>query len=406
MAWVAKTKILVLALVVAAVPATAYKIGSSVPLKRFPDLHESITEIAGKCRVGEERPANCLSRFNDALGRVRWRQRNNRNNDSYASRWPDDPTRMLDSNIIIKAGWGLQFEHCAKAIRRGRTIDRAGFMCSSHFGQLQFLHAQSRPEDRTEDSPENHRDPAITRSIILAWARFAYRAATDPSFRAQDYCGTVNDLEHESLRTALRFSSDRLCNDRASAGRRPSGRYRAWRVGTFFGLRCPGLRSFLKEWPCLDRAGYYDDARAELGARGAILHLIQDSYSQSHVARTPEGEPVPPPRGDPVRNDFSPRVVCRAPRAYHDYEQQNQRTDEDPRKDPHGVADYAPELHESCNDPLREVDDIITASAVAIYYLDRPDAEAFNTYLANCVFPDPAESARRRQLGRRCTDPA
>jgi hypothetical protein len=45
---------------------------------------------------------------------------------------------------------------------------------------------------------------------------------------------------------------------------------------------------------------------------------------------------------------------------------------------------------------------MITASAVALHYLDRSDPEAFDRYLANCVFPGPAQSAERPRLGPNC----
>jgi hypothetical protein len=376
MSWTRIVKIFAVIAAVAA-PAAAYEIGSGIPVpKRYWNLHETFTTIAGECvRPNGGVPSDCSSRFAEVKGRARRRQARPENIDSYASRWPDDPMRLLDGAWRAKAGYGLQFKACKNAFKGGASenasIDQAGLLCSSHFGQLQFLHAQSRPQDREENTSKDHRDPAITRRNILAWARFAYRAATDPTFRDRNYCQAVAEIQEARVETALRFADVDRCRDRTVNGKEGPVRYLEWRVGTLFGQRCKYLwvESF-----CWDQTEPFDDETARYGARGAILHLIQDSYSQSHAARLPVGEGGPEPLGP-----FTARVVCLPPLAYYDYSQQNKR---------HEDADVRPRLHSSCNDPAsRTVDDVITASAVALYYLDNPDLGRFETYLATRVFP-------------------
>lgn len=376
MSFLVRTRILAVAIVVAAMPAAAYEIGSGIPIpKQYWNLHETFTTVADECvRNSDGVPQNCAYRFANAIDRARQRQADPENIDSYASRWSDDPMRLLDGSWGAKFGYGRQFKACKNAFPAGShgdvAIDEAGLLCSSHFGRLQFLHAQSRPQDRREDMPEHHRDPAITRRNILAWARFAYRAATELTYRSGSYCDSVAAIQEEGVRTALTFAGPARCRDRTVSGKGRPVRYLGWRVGTLFGQRCtyPWTESF-----CWDQTELVDDETARYGARGALLHLIQDSYSQSHAARLGVGERDPGPSGE-----FSARVVCTAPVAYYDYGQQNKR---------HGDADVRPTLHPSCNDPARAVDDVITASAVAIYYLDNLNLSAFETYLATRVFP-------------------
>lgn len=368
-------------LIAVAVPAAAYQIGSNVPKARFYDLHETFTAVAQNClRRGQERPQDCSSLFGQISGLTKIQERRDYESLQYASRWPDDPTRMLE-RYPSKIAIGVQLDSdCRRAFGNGRAIDSAGLLCSSHFGRLQFMHAQARQEDGGK--------PAMTRENILAWADFAYRAATEPAFRAAGYCETVErEVSHLPLRQALTFDDRALCKDRPKKlfGLFRIGTYPAWTVRTFFALQCPNP---VQQQTCWERTEEYGDASARRAAIGALLHLVQDSYSQSHVARVPEGASLPGPRGP-----FMAQVVCRPPSDYYDYEIQNQdRPDNkgETSKDPHALADRRPELHtESCGDPNRKVDDVLTASAAVLHFvqLPAPDPVAFRRYLATRVFP-------------------
>jgi hypothetical protein len=342
------------------------QIGSSVPGKKAWNLHETFTAIARDCVTAARPnlPRNCVQLFPQIRERTRQEQ-DQSNVEAYSARWPDDPTRMLDGSRG-KIRFGLQFlRECRDALERGPAIDRVGLLCSSHFGRLQFLHAQASAEDRN--------DPARTRDRILAWAMFAYRAATDPSFRRTNYCDAVAAWPDANLRTSLSFSDRTFCTDRP--------RFPAWTVGTMFGLRCSSLLSDT----CRLQTGEEGEARAEQGARGAVLHVIQDSFSQSHVARVPRGRLASGPRGP-----FEARVVCRPPVYFFDYLIQNLPTPNDLGQmpdEPHAVADQRPVLDDSCSEPNHATDDVLTATAVALYYLDRPDPARFRAYLETRVFP-------------------
>jgi hypothetical protein len=365
-----------------AVPAAAYQIGTNLPpLAEYLDLHESFTAVARECLGGgSERPVDCGSLLNKANSSSRVRNPKPENREEYASRWPDDPTRMLEGHPS-KIRIGLQLnDDCKTALGRGRAVDVAGLLCSGHYGRLQFIHAQASKEDA--------RDTALTRRIILSWARFAYRAATEKEFRDSNYCEALKRKgTDEALRARLSFSSEYWCERRRKTfwGIPLWGHYSPWTVRTLFALQCSNP---VQEKICWERGGKHGDETARMAAIGALLHLVQDSYSQAHVARVPEGKAAPGPRGP-----FAPLVVCSRPSLYYDYEVQNlpMRDDEgNITEDPHGKADFPPTLDRSCKDlRTRSVDDIITASAVVLYYVHpgRKNETEFMTYLENRVFP-------------------
>jgi len=380
-----------------ATPAGAYQIGSHSRLAPLYDLHESFTAAARRCLgAGDRRPEDCSALVEQASRASTKHQATPANTEEYASRWADDPTRMLDRPFSqIRIGAQLATD-CRRALGSDRSIDLVGLLCSGHYGRLQFIHAQARSEDG--------RNMAITRRNILAWADFAYLAATGERFRSTPFCDALPlaTPDGRGLREALSFSDESFCTRRRV---RVFGvsvrRYEPWTVRTLFALQCSNP---ILERRCSERIDAYGDETARIAAIGALLHLVQDSYSQSHVARVPEGERTAGPRGP-----FLPGVVCRAPSAYYDYQEQNLHEPNDNQEivdDPHGAADLPPRLHESCKDPLRQVDDLVTASAAVLFFTRpgrAPDPQGFRRYLESCVFPD-AETLRRRGPHSRCFD--
>jgi hypothetical protein len=359
-----------------AVPAAAYQIGSGSIAKKGFDLHETFTALARTClSAGLAQGVGCTSLFPEVSQKSMQMKAKASNSEPYASRWPDDPTRMLDRDPS-KIRFGAQlFDDCESALGGGgAAIDQAGLLCSSHYGRLQFMHAQATANDQ---------NPADTRRKMLAWAMFAYRAATDPSFRSTGYCQAVAATADAGLKAALTLGDQSLCEDRRVKilGLFPK-RYNGWKVGTLFALHCPNP---LQEKACWERTGDYGDETARMAARGALLHLIQDSFSQAHAVRVNPGERAPGPRGP-----FEAKIVCRAPTLFYDYIVQNRPMPDDRGQtvdDPHAAADFPPTLDGSCLVPKPEVDDIITASAMVLHYVDHPDARAFETYMRTRVFP-------------------
>lgn len=372
-------------------PSFAYEIGSGSRAKKSHNLHETMTKAARECvdsYQGRE-PVNCEHLLEQAIERAeRTPKAYAIGSEPYAARWPDDPLRMLDKNPSkLRFGAKLATE-CERALKRGPAINNVGLLCASHFGRLQFMHAQVLSFDA--GGPRN------PRALILAWAEFAFDAATSPAFRAENYCAAVKKIEDPQLKTALTFSEETWCDEDREGF---LGTYDAWRISTLFAFTC---RNPLQEYTCKLPEREADlDRVAALAARGAVLHLIQDSFSQSHVARVPEGS-VPPG----ARGPFTARIVCRPPAAWYDYNVQNLLIPDDlggpivdAKKnviDKHGAADGKPEIDISCVDPARVVDDPITASAKALWFMDqarRPGADQasirreFRDYMASRVFP-------------------
>jgi hypothetical protein len=228
-----------------------------------------------------------------------------------AVRWPDDPTRQISATGLGKIAVNLGAERCKKHVGPGKPF--GGLMCNSHYGALQFLHAM-RP--------------------------VAGEAGYCAYFRSQS----------PALAEAFAPPGFPYCDDRTEDGKS----YKAWRVHTLFTLEC---RNPFTSTKCSELTG---DAAADLArkrAAGALLHLIQDSFSQSHTAR---GGAFP-------AGPYSARVVCLPVREYYDYAQNS---------GVHSAADKAPTFDlAGCADG--PVADPITASAQMLWLIEQranPDA--------------------------------
>lgn len=346
--------------------ALASEIGSggSIEEARGFNIHETITDLALECvERSEGRPEDCSDLHSEIAARAEQNRPEETLTLAYATRWPDDPLRILDQTITqIRFGLPL-LEGCKTALSNGDAINRTGLLCASHFGKLQFFHAMMAP-DAPESFPEQ-------RNLVLSWADFAFRASTDEGFANQDYCETVDSLSDEHLKDALAFddtsSPQSFCKER----KHPVFRwikYPPWQVASLFAFSC-------EEPINMSTCGVEPDIVARQAAEGAILHLIQDSYSQSHASRRTSGDVLA------AKGPFVPLVVCAPVRHFYVYQ------DQVGESDTHKPADKLPEIDPSCLAPNRAVDDVITASANAIYFLRKSDADGFATYLSSRVFP-------------------
>ena len=211
------------------------------------------------------------------------------------------------------------------------------------------------------------------RALILAWAELAFKASTDAEFANLDYCSTVSSLENTDLKAALTFDNAEQSESFCSERRHPVyfwKTYKPWKVSTLFAFSC-------EEPINLNTCGVVSDVLAQQAAAGAILHLIQDSYSQSHASRSVDGAVLPP------TGPFKARVVCAPARAFYVYQEQTGGEDR------HKPADASPMLDGSCTAEGRQVDDVITASAMTVHFIRTSDLSGFNDYLSSRVFPTP-----------------
>lgn len=327
---------------------SASEIGSSNPVRATWDVHETISLIATRCADVPVKPETCNPGPRSILDLVEQSEGKSNSSESdhyfaHAARWSDDPLRMLDHKLSTALLGATLWNKCKRANTDGPKLDQRGLLCASHFGPLQFAHAQ---DDIPNGKPEDPAALAHSQTKILQWARFAFRAATAPSFAATPLCTAINDPAFKDIASSLALGKTSRCE-----GKHP------YTVATLFSWRCPTF-SF---GHCDDLSQRYGLAYARQGASGAILHLIQDSYSQSHAARLPPGvAPVD------ARRVFPALSACQRIATFYDYNAQK-----DERSETHGNADKPPLIDSSCFVTGRDVDDVVTATARAIWLLQR-----------------------------------
>lgn len=305
-------------------------------------VHEAFTLLAERCRTEADasQPRDCL-RYADEVSRWTGRRADN----SYdplqrAVRWADDPLRQLGSATgVLRYGRSMT-SSCPRIVRETIAIDRMSLTCASHFGPLQFFHAMTSASRETAEQ---------TRARILDWSDLLYRLALGQVPMSTNICSYFR-ANPSNISPSFTFDDPAICTP-GSPGE--------WTFAVFFGQECDSATNTTN----CDRVS---EEQAMAAVRGALLHVIQDSYSQSHAAR---GRPL-------SSGGYRPRVVCRLPNSFYNYLGQAG----------HGDADSLPEFDQTCG-PGAEADDVITASAMALHFLGRrADPGEFNCYLQARVF--------------------
>jgi len=305
-------------------------------------VHEAFTLLAERCRTeaGAAQPRDCL-RYADEAGRLTGR----RPDSDEASlqrgvRWADDPLRQLSSAAgVLRYGRSMT-SSCPRVVRETQAIDRMSLTCASHFGPLQFLHAMTSANSETAEQ---------TRARILDWADLLYRLALGQVPMSANVCSYFR-ADPSDISPSFTFDDQAICTP---------GNPNEWTFAVLFGQECDSATNSTN----CDRVS---EAQAMAAVRGALMHVIQDSYSQSHATR---GRPA-------STGGYRPRVVCRLPASFYNYLGQAG----------HGDADSLPEFDQTCGEGA-EADDVITASAMALHFLGRrADPGEFNCYLQARVF--------------------
>lgn len=315
----------------------------------LPRVHEAITEAARQCFEAARRqgaaPADCRTSRSDVarLSKLQW----SLTNEQREVRWPDDPRREIKSFGVGRSGLNGKLGRCGKKIeKRGRRLHRIALFCASHYGDLQFLHAMKSTAAE---------DVADTREKILAWARFTYEVASEQVKDNEAYCNQFGGSK-AAIGAAMVPVEFPYCGTTE----------RAWTVGEFFSFRCGSL--FL--WKSCAVLG--GEGLVKTTATGALLHMVQDSYSQSHARRA---SPVP----READGSLKALVSCAKPIGYEVYDEVSMRG--------HAAADEVPQWNSDCDDERRSADDVITASAMVMYHLDRRSpTEEIVEYLERRVF--------------------
>jgi len=317
-------------------------------------VHERLTRLAELCleRSSSRMPTDCDARTIPA-GRTMggWR-----NDLTLSSRWADDPTRQIGGlsgiKFAISAG-----RNCRTWFRGGDGSDApyGGLLCSSHYGPLQFWHAMRSSE--TESAAE-------TRAKMLEWVDVTYRVATGRISETEGYCSYFRS--RPAIARAMVPDNFPYCAPRPGLQNDGAG-YQAWRVLTLFSMRCSNP---ISSTTCTEIVGSGGTALARRNARGALLHIVQDSFSQSHAVR---GSAV-------TGRHFGARIVCLPITSFHFYTAQVASGVD------HGSADKYPTVDGATCGPGRLIDDPVTASAVMLWHVNtNSDPEVVQAYFRDRV---------------------
>lgn len=311
----------VCALVIAA-PIGAYDISPKGP------IHERITRLAELCYLAHQETGRCPNLTARALKNTDW----DKGTYSEAVRWPDDPGDQVNVHGAVRFALDVGLGRCIDKLAPGKPW--AGLMCNSHFGRFQFFHAMASAPGE---------DPVRTRALILAWARTAFRIATGKIAADADFCRTMR-AEGEPMASIFAPADFPYCGD---------GKDPAWQIRSLFTQRCHNPKS---STDCDFAPAARADALTRRNAIGALLHVIEDSYSRSHTLR------------DPVtsRDPYSPPTITCAPvRSFYLYA--------DNKKD-HAKADALPDFAPNC-DGSSPILDPVTASARMLRFVETGDEE-------------------------------
>lgn len=339
-------------------PASAYLV--------YPDrpVHEAMTHLSYECWEADRNRESfdCRAYYNQ-LSRASWYWPvRDFTPEQKASSWPDDPMREIAPLTIAR--WGFAIKVLCPSLRSGETapgftLAEGGLVCSSHYGSLQFMHAMKSYAGE---------DAADARSRMLDWADFTYQVATGRISLDEDYCSRVRSLPGSTISDALAGPDFPGCSERTENGRtRP-----AWRVRTLFASYCSGV--FSAE-PCGEIPGERGAALARRNAMGALFHLIQDSYSQSHAIRGPG-------RGD---GTFISVVDCSPPEDFLFYRVKDSSA--------HGRADAPPTTTRNCESPHGATDAISAGAKVIALIQENAQPDKLRSFMVEEVFAVPVAPA-------------
>jgi hypothetical protein len=359
--------LLVIGLLIQASDTMAYEVQPNLKFISQPG-HEIMTEMAAHCAMRSPIPTICI----EGAGDVQERRIGSKQPQllavsgplqgmtiselMVAVQWSDDPVRSLGKrrqSAALKSGFLIK-KLCKK--RYSDSILR-GLLCSSHLGPLQFLHAMASKGGEPYEE---------TRRKILQWSEFAYSVAINEINLDDNYCEYFRKMSGRRPEFSAAMLPPQEERNAMCQGRNP------WTIRTLFNWECNRIVNTLSFGRCHQPQD--TDMRTRLAALGSILHLVQDSYSHSHVSRGTCDSPEKP--REPMAS-----IVCQPTDGFLTYADQASGL--------HRKSDQLPRIDESCLSPLRSVDDPITASARLIWLAAQGEsAENAVRYLASRVFPE------------------
>ena len=351
---------------------SAYEIGpEGTP---FDSVHQALTKNALDCLLKnkDQKPSSCMNSLNDCLKKHSTESCLKEANpttlylDKYSSTqlasattWPDDPTDEIGIRGTVTF-WGKVKFFCQQYLKNSRGLDVShGLLCNSHFGNFQFWHAQASSRD---ESAKNTRDK------ILAWAKFNYEVAIGAISADKDYC-TYFDENPSAISEIMKPSTYPYCKERKAWNFLPSWLrkpYPAYDIATLYGMKCKNPFSSNR---CIEDLINSPSKRMDktiISATGALLHLVQDSYSQSHVRRGDCFEELNPKHNHPQPVS---KIVCKPIESYTNYAQYNNETHKVDTQIDHEVSDKWPKIDGSCFSSQNFGNDPITISAKILRHI-------------------------------------
>lgn len=189
-------------------------------------------------------------------------------------RWNDDPQSTLESS---KADFGVNYLHSSSKKVRCKIDAKYDYQYRTHYGDLQFLHAMASKKNNCETNETSDE----TLKNIMMWLEFTYKVSAGTI--SKDWrLRSVHKLEHfESGNIFSKKISDN--GNKYKCELNPDGSIKSCaEVETLFTFLC--TRKF-KPIPDCKEYGNIDSETIMNIALGSALHVLQDSMSDSHVAR-------------------------------------------------------------------------------------------------------------------------
>jgi len=245
-----------------------------------------------------------------------------------AVRFPDDPVKELSLTNpvgLIRWSWNMGIVGCKNKVN-GLV---QGLRCSSHYGPFQFLHAMSS---------ENDIQAQETKAKIMAWIEYLTLIIENKNnFMTSNYCKHWT-TEQEKQNPIAQFMIPE--GENGFPCKLDSGA--PWTISTPFAFHC--------KFKIVTCDVNLTERNIKSNAIGALLHVIQDSYTQGHAIR---GDCC----SDKSKVDIA-KYQCLPIEQFNSYQNQN--------KDKHADADGEPSPGTSCKSNHNQHDPI-TAGATILW---------------------------------------
>lgn len=289
------------------------------------------------------------------------------------SEWNDDPDSLLRQSVTKAVQWYALFNdaklqsECKKQPGpkcEGKEIAQNPMMLyRSHFGDMQFIHSMASSDDETAK---------VTKEKMMVWAKFTYDIfIADKNLDKQD----INNKSISSFVDIAKIINKPGWTVGALFDPMPGGEWKKSLNPLKFGRYEPNGRPREQTKYANDD----DEISVKHVALGSLLHMVQDSYSDSHTARKGGCNPIAHSKKEII--------------AFRNYAGQ--------KGDDHSIADAHPDWLESGS--LKK-NNALWASAQLIQFAFTPVSweEGVGKFLDEEVFPLSDPQAKPQPGDREC----